>query len=252
MISEGIYLDEVSPDLSQGDIVCFCPIGAVADLRVARLWNKRDPGKDQQASIYSYPLTEKPRNPPSPPLFKKSDNAPEHVLVPLALGKSIVISDDCVTLAKAANQALEFQLTDRQRNVPWYVAPIRAWPSAGEKIADGRSVADLILQGRINRYLGLPPIIRSGVEVHPRSYVDLRFMTPLKPGLLSNVERLASMTDRGKLMLAAKLFSFFSGRTMTFKCRACGAVNSEEDLLSREAATKVAAPSATPSSESLS
>lgn len=93
-------------------------------------------------------------------------------------------------------------------------------------VLDGDPVklGDLIEAGRVHRYLALPEHHdASGAMVFPRSYADLRFITPVKPNLFGSTKRLASLTDHGQSIVWAKLLTFFSGRVLpaSMRCPHC-------------------------------
>lgn len=208
MRADEFYLPAVRDQLSQGDIVDFCPVGAVPALRVARIWQNETP-PEAKATVYDYPLPSGAKRPPTPPLFKREPDTP---LFEGRLRRCIVVSNDCVTIAKEGTRAQTLGMEPRKREWPWHVAPLQPWPLATQivPLKDGdQPLGALIESGRIHRYLALPE-----AELVPRSYADFRFLTPLKPELFEQVKRIASLTDLGQAYLWAKTYTYFSGRAL--------------------------------------
>jgi hypothetical protein len=235
----GLYLEHLREELSQGDIVDVLPVGSISELRAMRLWEAEKAEADETKwTGIRYPHGQLKRKPKFP-VFKRKEGGQESILFEARLTRCIVVSADCVALAKAQNQSLAFELTERQKNIPWHVAPLEAWPSPGETVQiKGKDVlvADLINEGRISKYLGLPPLIRDGSEIVSQSKIDLRFITPVRPTLFHDVVRVASLTDFGVAVLWAKVFSFFSGRSLErLTCPACKEVRSLDQFLEQPA-----------------
>ena len=237
MTSEEFFLPKPREELSQGDIVEFCPVGAVsAPLLVARPY-RNNPPPERRGVFYDYPFTSKSKHPPSPDLFRGTSGS-DAVVFDARLKRCIIISNDCVTIAKEENRSLSLDLSDKQRSYPWHVAPVEPWPAQSRTVAVAggvRSLADLIEEGRIHRSLALPAFTNDkGQEVLPRSYADFKFLTPLKPDLFESMEvkRLASATDLGQAYLWGKVFTYFSGRPLPGRipCPHCGAPFSLSDL----------------------
>lgn len=236
MKSEEFFLPTLREELSQGDIIDVCPIGAVASpLRVARSY-KDDPPPERRGYVYDYPLSVKVKHPPNPDLFKRE---PDTALFEARLRRCIIVSNDCVTIAKEETRSISLGLSERERSYPWHVAPIEPWPHRSRTVSVGegqvRPLADLIEEGRIHRSLALPAFIeREGRESLPRAYVDFKFLTPLKPDLFEtmDVRRLVSATDLGQAYLWGKVFTYFSGRHLpgAIPCPHCGKAFSLTDL----------------------
>jgi len=221
-------------DLSQGDVLEFCPVGAVPSIRVARVFQNQDQAKpDKKAIIYDYPLPPGVKE-PSPPLFRKDGGVESGILFDGRMKRCVVLSDDCVALAKAQNQALAFELTEKAKNTPWHVAPVEPWPTSGELASNGELMGDLIASGRVKRYLEVPRLVSAeGEEIVARGYVDMRFLTPVKPEVFKAVRRLASLSDRGVAVLWAKIFTYFSGKPIppALACPTCGNSHSLKEYL---------------------
>jgi hypothetical protein len=152
----------------------------------------------------------------------------------------VVLSEDCVALAKAANQTLSLKLESASaKAAPWHIAPIKPWPLDTQTVPIGggkqEQMGDLIARGLVKRYAEIPELKNGeGQVVVGRGYVDLRFMTPLMPEVFDGTRRLASMTDFGKARLWARLFLFFSGRSIPaagLTCPKCGESTPLEKLL---------------------
>jgi hypothetical protein len=230
-----VFLPTLKDELSQGDVVELCPVGALPSIRVVRTWGDAQP--EAKAFVYPYPLPLNTRRPPTPPLFKKRDGAGDDVIFEASLLRCVIVSNDCVAIDKAGSQARSLGLTNKARNIPWHVVPLRDWPEESRvvQLEDGHAMplGDLIEAGRIHRYLSFPRFVSGkGEEVLPRSYADFRFLTPLKPELFENVTRLASMTDFGLARLWAKAYTYFSGRAIPEKlrCPHCGEASALEEL----------------------
>jgi hypothetical protein len=218
VLSSEFFVSGLRDELSQGDIIEFCVTGALPATRVARTWDGQT-GPEQKATVFQYPTPAniRLRRPPNPPLFGKG--GPEGVLLEGRLSRSIIVSDDCVALAKAKNQAASgLQLTERQRSAPWHLVPLGDWPSAGEFVqidGSGVSLGSLITAGRVKRYLEIPEFCDPDGRVIVRHCkADFRFLTPVKPEALEGVTRLASISDSGQRILWAKVLTYFSGKEL--------------------------------------
>jgi len=195
-------------------------------LRVARAY-KGDSPPEVRARIYDYSPTPSFRVPPTPPLFR---NPPDTPLFEAKLQRCIIVSNDCVTLAKEDNRALTLGAEAKKQAWPWHVAPVEPWPAASQLVPTregDRPLGELIEAGRVHRYLALPEC-----ALVPKSYVDFRHLTPLKPQLFEKVARVVSVSDLGQAYLWAKVFTYFSARAFPAEvaCPKCGGKFSLADL----------------------
>jgi len=235
LTSDEFYRASLRDDLSQGDILEFCPVGSVPAVRVARLW-RSDAGQQRRAFVYEHPLTERVKNPPAPGLFRADggvEKGDSGVLFDCWMKRCVVVSDDCVALAKAQNQSLSMELTSKAKNAPWHVIPLEPWPSDGEVVPKtGERVGDLIAAGRVKKYLEFPYLSKDGKEVLARGFADMRYLTPVKPEVFQGVRRIASLSDRAVGVLWGKVFTYFSGKDLqAITCPSCGKAHSFSDFL---------------------
>lgn len=232
-MADDVFLPELRDELSQGDIIDLLPVGAIGEWAVSRTFNDAI-GAERRSNVYDYPRPESVRK-PNPDLFKGKNQAPELMLIGVQLKRCVVLSNDCVAIAKGANKGLTLNVTAKVREAPLHVAPIEGWPSDGEivKLSTGPvPTAKLIEEGRYKRYLALPEW--NGREVVLlKSMIDLRFITPLKPVMFERVTRIASMTDFGQMLLSAKVFTYFSGRALPAEltCPKCKGKSSFVEML---------------------
>jgi len=222
--------------LSQGDVVDVCPVGSIPPIRVARLWKDEEP-PEQRATLFTHAPGTAYKRPPAPALFKKE---PELVLLEGVLRRCVVLSEDCVVLEKVKNKLnTSGQVSRKTRDLPWHVAPLEPWPPDTDTIQiDGKQMpkGPFIEAGRFKSLLAVPTL--AGPDGRPlveKGFVDLRYVTPLRADF--TIMRLASMTDGGRAVLAAKLYTFWSGLHVpeSLACPSCGARHSLESFLKAQA-----------------
>lgn len=239
-----VLLEELRDELSQGDILEFCPVGAVAELKATRIFNGEDTRAQARALVFRHPLDladTTVKNPPAPALFKRADGGHELVLFEARLRRCVVVSNDCVALAKAANKGVTFAVTKKVKESPWHVAPLDPWPAPTEMVTLEKGVqrpkGELIAEGRFHRLLEIPEgRAKNGTLVLDRGVVDLTYLTPLKPQVFTSAVRIASMSDLGVAVLSAKVFTYFSGLTVptSLRCPGCSAAFRLDDLLKHQ------------------
>jgi hypothetical protein len=225
----------------------LCPFGSLPPLRIVRERTEQAGQPEAKAIAYSYPLGEGIR-PPSPPFFKRPGGL-DTVMFEARLTRGILVSADCVALEKAKNQqASGLKLTEAQRKFPWHVMPLRPWPSDGEIARiprkenpaefDHIKYGDLIAGERVNRAMEIPERLNAdGAVAVERAYVDLRYLTPLKPDHFEGMVRLASLSDAAVRRLWAKIFTFFSGVLLpeALTCPKCAAGFTMAELVTKNA-----------------
>ncbi len=225
--------------LSQGDVVDVCPVGSIPPVRIARLF-KNDKPPEERAIVYT-PHAPKYKQPPAPALFDKRNGEPESVLLEGVLRRCIVLSEDCVVLEKIRNKLeTSGQVTRKTRDLPWHVAPLESWPPDTDTIRmpDGKQIpkGPFIEAGQFKSFLAIPKLLgQDGQSIVDKGFVDLRYVTPLRADF--SVKRIASMTDSGRMILAARLYTFWSGLHVpdNVVCPSCGATHSLEQLLEAQA-----------------
>jgi len=214
-LDRDVFRPAPGADLEQGDVLDLCPAGSIGALRVAREWAppRDQPNKNPTtAFIYTHPVPPlEGREKLNPPLWEKKPL--EQMLFDGTLRRCMVLSDSCIVIEKAQNQAKALPNEKPAPVWPVHVAPMRAWPSPSETVAgEELSLSDLLEQDLIHRYLPLPAYRRpDGEQVFGRCYVDLRYATPVKIDLLQPCPKLASLNANGLAYLQRKMFTFFSG-----------------------------------------
>jgi hypothetical protein len=247
------YRPEPGKELEQGDIIELLPIATVSQVRVMRAWPKDAGQNPVRGYLYTPPIPAKltHNETPRPDLFKDRDE-----LIPFEgrLERCMVLSETCVIIEKARNQA---KTVGRKRANVWpvLVAPVRPWPKSEKPIEGGGgklTQGEALEQNRVLRYLGLPEHRRlDGTLVFDRCVVDLRKATPVKLDFAESVQRIASLTARGLAILQSKLFTFFSGKQLpdVLTCPSCGTTHPTASFLVDVTEEEGPAAEAAPASE---